>query len=124
MEHSFDSQGLGRRVNELLILCEVRRAPLHGYQIALEIERKSSGYFPVNHGTLYPILHRLEKEGLIAGYWSDPEEGRARKQYALTEAGRTYLSEIIGGWRSLQASLEPFLTADEAADGQVQTGAA
>jgi PadR family transcriptional regulator, regulatory protein PadR len=96
---------------------------MHGYQAALEIERRSGGYFRFNHGTLYPILHRLEKEGLIAGDWSDPEAGRARKEYALTEAGRTYLAEISRSWRALATRLEPFLSPGEA-DDSVRTGAA
>lgn len=124
MTSPFDSQSLGRRVNELLILSELRRAPMHGYQIALEIEQRSDGYFPFNHGTLYPILHRLEKEGRIAGSWTDPEEGRARKEYGLTEAGRTYLSELLEGWRVLGSRLDPFLNAGGTGDEQVRTGAA
>ena len=123
MDALFDSQGLGRRVNELLILSELERAPMHGYQIALEIEERSGGYFPFNHGTLYPILHRLEKDGLIAGEWSDPEAGRARKRYALTEAGRSYRAEAVRSWRTLQGRLAPFL-GGEVTDGEVQTGAA
>jgi PadR family transcriptional regulator PadR len=121
MDDFFDSQSLGRRVNEILILSEIRLAPKHGYQIALDIEEKSGGYFPFQHGTLYPILHRLEKESLIAGDWSDPEEGRARKRYALTEAGRTYLLETIGSWQALQAQLQPFLKVPERDRGQVRT---
>jgi PadR family transcriptional regulator, regulatory protein PadR len=124
MRESFDSQSLGRRVNELLILSQLRRQPLHGYQIALEIEERSSGYFPFNHGTLYPILHRLEKEGLIAGGWSDPDEGRARKQYALTDAGRSYLEEVVRGWRTLEAELGPFLGAGGSSQERARTGAA
>jgi PadR family transcriptional regulator, regulatory protein PadR len=120
MTPAFDSQTLGRRVNELLILVELRRKPKHGYQIALEIEERSGGYFPFNHGTLYPILHRLENEGLIAGDWSSPEEGRARKRYALTEAGRTYLRGAIDEWNRLHEQLEPFLHASTSADAEVR----
>lgn len=120
----FDSQSLGRRINELLILRELERVPMHGYQIALEVEERSGGYFPFSHGTLYPILHRLEKEGLIAGQWTDPEEGRPRKEYAVTEAGRTYLSDLVAGWDELRSRLEAFLNPEEATDGEIRTGAA
>jgi PadR family transcriptional regulator, regulatory protein PadR len=123
MEESHDSQTLGRRVNEIVLLWALDRRPMHGYQAALEIERRSGGYFSFNHGTLYPILHRLEKEGVIAGEWSDPEEGRARKEYALTEAGRTYLEEISRRWRTLAERLEPFLSPGDS-DESVRTGAA
>lgn len=124
MNDVYDSQGLGRRVNELLLLSALRRRPMHGYQVALEIEKRSDGYFSFNHGTLYPILHKLEKDGLIAGRWSDPGEGRPRKEYALTEAGRTYLNEGAREWRTLEAQLGRFLDEEESDDEQVRTGAA
>ena len=124
MNDVYDSQGLGRRVNELLLLSALRRRPMHGYQVALEIEKRSDGYFSFNHGTLYPILHQLEKDGLIAGRWSDPGEGRPRKEYALTEAGRTYLNEGAREWRTLEAQLGRFLDEEESDDEQVRTGAA
>jgi PadR family transcriptional regulator, regulatory protein PadR len=124
MTDSFDSQGFGRRINELLILAALRRGPRHGYQVALQVEQQSGGYFRFNHGTLYPILHRLEQEGLIAGGWSDPEEGRARKEYALTAAGREHLAESVRGWRVLSSHLRPFLGGSEGEDEAVRTGAA
>ncbi len=121
---TIDAQSLPKRLNELLILQELARGPLHGYQIALEVEERSGGYFPFSHGTLYPILHRLEKDGLIAGRWSDPAEGRPRKEYALTEAGRTHRGELVDDWRELSARVESFLETGEATDGEIRTGAA
>lgn len=123
MPQPFDSQSLGRRLNELLVLSLLRRGPGHGYQVGVEVEERSDGYFTFNHGTLYPILHRLEKEGRIAGEWSDPQEGRPRKEYALTEAGWTYLEETIRQWEALVEHLAPFLS-DEASDEEVRAGAA
>jgi DNA-binding PadR family transcriptional regulator len=124
MDDPYDSQSLGRRVNEMLLLCALRLQPMHGYQIALAVEEQSGGFFRFNHGTLYPILHRLEKDALIAGDWSDPEAGRARKQYALTEAGHTYLAEIIRSWRTLEAQLEPLLNVEGSGNEQIRTSAA
>ena len=121
---TFDSQGFGRRINELLLLYELDRATLHGYQIVLEIEERSSGYFQFSHGTLYPILHRLEKEGLISGRWSDPQQGRARKEYVLTEAGRTYLGVLCHEWRELCTRLTSFIDGGKGSDEEVRTGAA
>lgn len=80
---------LSKNVNELLVLATLRSGAAHGYEIALAVERDSRGAFAFQHGTLYPILHRLEKEGLIAGGWED--EGRRRKTYRLTARGRTHL---------------------------------
>jgi PadR family transcriptional regulator, regulatory protein PadR len=106
---TFDSQTLGRRANELVLLALLGSEPMHGYQVAAEAERRSGGYFAFNHGTLYPILHRLEKEGLIAGTWSDPDAGRPRKEYALTPRGRRYLEEGTEAWKLLQRQLSGIL---------------
>lgn len=123
MARPFDSQSLGRRLNELLVLSLLRRGPRHGYQVGVEVEERSDGFFTFHHGTLYPILHRLEKDGRIAGEWSDPEQGRPRKEYALTEAGRTYLEEAVCQWEALVEHFAPFLS-DEASDEPVRAGAA
>lgn len=100
---SVDTQSLGRKVNELLVLSTLEDGPRHGYQIALDVEEESDGAFELQHGTLYPILHRLEKEGLIEGQWED--EGRRRKVYGLTERGRSRLtrqgSRLLEAFRTL-----------------------
>ena len=80
---------LSKHVNELLILSCLRAGPAHGYEIALAVERDSRGAFTLQHGTLYPILHRLEKERFIRGTWEG--EGRKRKTYELTARGEAYL---------------------------------
>ncbi|CAN5699621.1 hypothetical protein BH23GEM6_BH23GEM6_18620 [soil metagenome] len=102
-------QSLPRSINEILILSAVQKAPAHGYQIALEIEDQSGGYFSFKHGTLYPILHKLEKEGLIDGRWDEGRGPRKRKQYVVTDGGRLYLRQRVQLWRELQDHLSAFL---------------
>lgn len=85
-----DVQALARGINEILVLASLREGEKHGYQIAVDVERTSGGRFVLQHGTLYPILHRLEKEGSIAGRWSKGG-GRRKKRYRLTPAGRRRL---------------------------------
>lgn len=97
-EHDFDVQGFARDIHHLLVLSSLRAGPKHGYQIALDVEADSNGLFRFKHGTLYPILHRLEDEGLVRGSWSR-EQGRRRKTYALTGAGVRYLD---GGSRRVE----------------------
>lgn len=80
---------LSRRINELLVLAVLEAAPAHGYQIALSVEERTGGLFVFQHGTLYPILHRLEAEAQLRGEWHG--EGRRRKTYHITAAGRTTL---------------------------------
>jgi PadR family transcriptional regulator PadR len=87
MREPLDIQAFAKGINELLVLAALVDTPKHGYQIALELERRSGGLFSLQHGTLYPILHRLEREKRIRGSWAE-EGGRRRKVYALTEPGR------------------------------------
>lgn len=62
--------------------------PKHGYEVAKFIEIKSNGFFRMPFGTLYPVLHRLEKENLIQGELSSGDSEREKKTYKLTAAGR------------------------------------
>lgn len=90
-DDGLDVQGFARGINELLILSTVREGAKHGYQIALDVEEGSNGLFRFRHGTLYPILHRLEEDGHIQGSWSRVE-GRRRKVYTLTRKGERHLT--------------------------------
>jgi PadR family transcriptional regulator, regulatory protein PadR len=106
-----DTQTLARTLNEILILSTLQSGAMHGYQLALEIEERSGGAFTFAHGTLYPILHQLEKEGLIDGRWNTEGVGRRRKEYALTAAGAARLAVRVGEWQSLGDHLSAFLAA-------------
>jgi DNA-binding PadR family transcriptional regulator len=99
MTDPVDLQAMVRGINEALILATVRDEPRHGYQIAVQVERASDGTFGFQHGTLYPILHRLEKEDRIAGRW-DTADGRRRKVYRITSAGEEWLEAQAGHIRS------------------------
>lgn len=94
-----DIQSLSRSCNRTLILATLSSGPHHGYQLALEIEAKSGAAFRFQHGTLYPILHKLESEGLIRGDWLEEQSRRRRKSYRLTAAGRQQLEKELAGWR-------------------------
>ena len=91
-------QNLTKSCNEALILAALAEGPQHGYQLALFIEQTSDGFFGFNHGTLYPILHKLEKEGLITGSWSDSSTGRKRKCYSITPNGRQFAARQLAAW--------------------------
>ena len=83
-------QALPRVCNEALILSALEGGPRHGYQLVLDLEERSGGAFRLRHGTLYPILHRLEADGLIEGAWSDEGPRGRRKAYRLTAAGEAF----------------------------------
>ena len=100
-----ETQNLTRGCNEALILAALHAGKRHGYQLALDIEESSGGHFKFNHGTLYPILHKLEKEGWIRGAWSDEGPRGRRKAYELTAAGRRTADAQRIAWHEFTARL-------------------
>jgi DNA-binding PadR family transcriptional regulator len=76
-----------------LVLLALRRGPKHGYEIASWIEERSQGVFTLSFGALYPVLHRLEKSGLLTAEWQKVGAAgvKRKKVYALTAAGRKAL---------------------------------
>ncbi len=95
-----ETQNLSRSCHEVLILALLATGPKHGYQLALELEERSGGEFRLTYGTLYPILHKLEKGGLIEGVWDEGSPRRKRKTYKLTRKGRRHLKAQTEAWRS------------------------
>lgn len=89
MEDRF-SQQLKKGVLEMLVLQLVCEKPSYGYELLSRLKERSGGRFALKEGTLYPILYRLEDDGMIAARWSQGE-GRVapKKIYEATEAGRS-----------------------------------
>ena len=113
-ETDFDVQGFARGIHELLVLSTLREEPKHGYQIALDVEAESRGLFRFRHGTLYPILYRLEDQGLVRGSWSR-DGGRKKKVYALTAQGRRHLTGETDRVAEIVARLMRILRSPDAA---------
>lgn len=84
---------------ESLLLSLFAKQPMYGYQIIKELENESKGYFQFKEGTLYPVLHRLEKSRLITGKWEMLGSGRQRRYYYITDKGRALLEEKITQWQ-------------------------
>jgi PadR family transcriptional regulator PadR len=108
-EPRIEPQSLARYFNEALILSALRGGPKHGYQLALDIEERSGGRFGFKHGTLYPILHKLEKDGIIEGTWSEEGQRGKRKRYQLTVEGKSYLRCLQESWTSLLESFSELI---------------
>lgn len=89
-----------------LLLCLISREPTYGYQIVKELERRSNGYFQFKEGTLYPALHRLEREGLIEGRWQILPSGQQRRYYYITEKGQQVLSTRLATWQDFSTAVE------------------
>jgi PadR family transcriptional regulator PadR len=83
---------------ELLILAQLETRPSHGYEIAQQIETRSEGAVSFHVASLYPILYRMERRGLIAGRWVEKAGQRRRRYYRLTAAGEKVLAEQRRNW--------------------------
>lgn len=90
---------------QVLVLSLLAQEPMYGYQIAKELEQRSGGYFDFKEGTLYPLLHRMEKEDLVKGEWQVVEKGPSRKYYSLTPEGRKVLEESAAEWTTFSQRL-------------------
>lgn len=80
-----------------LILGALKNEPMYGYGMIKEIENKSNGVFLFKEGTLYPLLHELEKSKLIESFWN-VENGRRRKYYKITKKGLLELKDRKDEW--------------------------
>jgi transcriptional regulator len=76
---------------DMLVLQTLVLGPAHGHAIAHAIERGSDDFLQIEHGSLYPALHRLEDRGWIASFWGTSENNRKAKYYRLTPVGRKQL---------------------------------
>ena len=86
---------------ELLVLRTLLFGPLHGHGIVTHIQRTSEDVLQVEHGSLYPALHRLQKSGCITSKWEQTERGREMRMYRLTPKGRKLLLVEQGKWDEL-----------------------
>src|SRR5579875_2145413 len=93
-----------------LILSVVSRGPLHGYAVIEMLKARSGGELSLPEGTVYPALHRLERDGLLRSDWS-AGSGRRRRVYELTDRGRGELSARRARWRSFVSTIESVLAA-------------
>lgn len=84
-----------RKQGSFLVLMALLDSPKHGYEIAKFIEARTNGFFRLPFGTLYPILHRLEKDGLLTAEEAGAENGRGKKTYRLTTSGKKYAQSEV-----------------------------
>jgi len=96
---------------DLLILKAASLGPQHGYGILLRIEQISRGYLPIQQGTLYPALYRLEDRGLLSTEWGTSENNRRAKFYSLTAAGRKQLRQERSSWEQIVVGMTAALRA-------------
>lgn len=114
-EESRDRTELLQGTLDMLILRTLVFGPAHGHQVAKHIQRTSDEVLQVEHGSLYPALHRLERRGWVVSKW-EVAKGRKRqfKYYRLTPAGRRQLAVEESKWKQLARAIAQVMWPAEA----------
>jgi transcriptional regulator len=94
---------------DLLILRTLVTGAAHGHTIAHAIERRSDDVLQVEHGSLYPALHRLEDRGWVSSFWGTSENNRKARYYRLTPQGRRQLAAQASRWDEIVRAIERVL---------------
>ena len=98
---------------DMLVLQTLVLGPAHGHTIAYAIEHGSEDVLQVEHGSLYPALHRLEDRGWIASFWGTSENNRKARYYRLTALGRKQLEAQTDNWDRLVRAINRVLRPNE-----------
>lgn len=106
------STQLRKGIVELMILRLLEGESLYGYAIVREL--KDRGGLVAGEGTVYPVLRRLEADGLVSAAWSDEGPAGPRKYYHITDAGRAFLDRAWREWKSLAGALDELGSGDDA----------
>ncbi len=83
----------------ILVLSLLSNEDMYGYQITQTLKETTNNVFLMKEGTLYPLLHSLENEKAIEAYWKDADNGKRRKYYHITKAGKRLLEEKTAEWK-------------------------
>ena len=94
----------------MLVLALLKGREMYGYQIIEELDRRSEHVFQMKEGTLYPILHGLEKDKCLSSYQQEAPTGRVRKYYRLTKRGKKLLDEKRAEWGAFQQGVDSVLS--------------
>ena len=96
---------------DMLVLQTLRWGPAHGYSIAQAIRSASNHAFRVETGSLYPALHRLEKQRLVRAEWKTSDNNQRAKYYRVTPAGRRRLTREQSRWNQLVDAVQTLMRA-------------
>lgn len=113
MDTRYERQ-LKRGVLEIVVLKLLSQGRAYGYQLLQRLDQESGGLFRIKEGTLYPILYRLEDDGLVVSEWSIPEDKSvAKKYYRCTLKGEEALVELLELWRKFGRVANHFLQGED-----------
>lgn len=109
MNPKFEQQ-MKKGVLEMLVLKLLAEEEKYGYQLISELKEKSNHMFLLKEGTLYPILYRLEDEGLVISRWSEAKGKEvSRKYYSITEKGKEDLVQLMDLWQHFSGCLNQIM---------------
>jgi PadR family transcriptional regulator PadR len=106
-------KGLLSGSTTMLILKLLEEKDMYGYQMIEELSKKSDDTFNLKAGTLYPILHGLENEGLVSSYDDSADSARVRRYYHLTDKGKGLLVEKQAEWKAFSKAVNKVLRGGE-----------
>ena len=110
MNDKYERQ-MKKGVLDMLVLKLLESEPRYGYQIIQEMKEKSEDVFSLKDGTLYPILYRLEDDGLVVSRWSEAVGKQVpRKYYEITQTGHSELKSIEQTWQSIVSGISQVLS--------------
>lgn len=106
MSDTGDVAALKKGTAELLVLAQLESRARHGYEIGQRITVRGAGAVSFQPASLYPVLYRLERRGLIAGRWVEKPSQRRRRFYRLTAAGRRRLAAARRNWQDFVSAID------------------
>lgn len=116
-EKPTEPTGIGRELRrgtlELLLLTLVTERPKYGYELVAELDERTGGGLALKEGTVYPVLYRLEDQGLVAPEWSQPDRGVPRKYYRLTPDGAARRDRLEEEWRGYRDHVDALLASSD-----------
>ena len=92
-----------------MVLKVISEKDMYGYQMITELSRRSQNVFSMKEGTLYPVLHGLEKQGYVEAYQQESDSGRMRKYYRITRSGQGCLAEEKQSWEAYEGAVNAVL---------------
>lgn len=94
---------------QMLLLTLLKEGDMYGYQMITELSRRSNNVFNMKEGTLYPVLHLMQKNGLVSAYEQKAPTGRLRKYYKITKKGLQNLQEEKETWAEYSSAVDAVL---------------
>lgn len=101
---------LMRGTLDTILLEVISRRPMYGYEICKAMNTRTKGYFDLREGSLYPALHKLERDGHLKSYWEQTDAGRRRKYYQITDSGSEALAHKRDQWKQFTGAVERVMT--------------